>query len=135
LPGYPAFARAVIDAGADIFQGHSAHLFQGIEFYRHGLILYDTGDLVDDYRIYPNRHNDRQLLFLVEADRSGVRDVQLVPLQIRNDQVNRARGAVFSAIEDAIRAASAGFGTGIERQGGRLRAFALHPVSGIQRLQ
>lgn len=135
LPGFPAFARAVIDSGADIFHGHSAHLFQGIEFYHGGLILYDTGDLLDDYRVYPRWHNDRQLLFLIDADKGGVRTVHLVPLQISDDQVNRARGAAFKAIEKMIRAASAPFGTGITRDRRMLRAFALPPVSASERLQ
>src|SRR5205823_902414 len=33
-PLFRAFAHAVMDAGADIFHGHSAHIFQGIEIYQ-----------------------------------------------------------------------------------------------------
>jgi poly-gamma-glutamate synthesis protein (capsule biosynthesis protein) len=60
-PGFVEFAHAVIDAGADIFHGHSAHVFQGIEIYRGKPILYDTGDLLDDYRVDPQLRNDQQL--------------------------------------------------------------------------
>lgn len=42
------FAHAMIDHGAAIIHGHSAHNFQAIEVYKHKLILYDTGDFVDD---------------------------------------------------------------------------------------
>jgi poly-gamma-glutamate capsule biosynthesis protein CapA/YwtB (metallophosphatase superfamily) len=33
-PEFRAFAHAVIDAGADIFWGHSAHVVQGVEMWR-----------------------------------------------------------------------------------------------------
>ena len=42
-----------------MIHGHSAHLFQGIEFYKGKLILYDTGDFVDDYQVDPLLRNDR----------------------------------------------------------------------------
>jgi poly-gamma-glutamate synthesis protein (capsule biosynthesis protein) len=42
------FARAVIDSGADVYYGHSAHVFQGVEIYRGKPILYDTGDFIED---------------------------------------------------------------------------------------
>src|SRR5262249_46500622 len=42
-PRFRRFARAVIDAGADVFFGHSAHIVQGIEVYRERPIIYDAG--------------------------------------------------------------------------------------------
>jgi poly-gamma-glutamate synthesis protein (capsule biosynthesis protein) len=58
-PEFVAFAHAVMDAGADIFHGHSAHLFQGIEIYNGKPILYDSGDLIDDYYVDPELRNDQ----------------------------------------------------------------------------
>lgn len=46
---FRAFARRVVAAGADIFWGHGAHLVQGLEVYQGKIILYDTGNFVDDY--------------------------------------------------------------------------------------
>ena len=43
------FARRAIEEGVDIVHGHSAHLIQGVEFHHAGLILYDTGDFLNDY--------------------------------------------------------------------------------------
>jgi poly-gamma-glutamate capsule biosynthesis protein CapA/YwtB (metallophosphatase superfamily) len=43
------FAREVINLGADIYFGPSAHIFQGVEIYRSKPILYDVGDFIDDY--------------------------------------------------------------------------------------
>src|SRR5262249_1025832 len=42
-------AEALIDAGATIVAGHSAHVFHGVAPH----VLYDVGDFVDDYRIDP----------------------------------------------------------------------------------
>ncbi len=40
------FARAMVDAGADIFVGHGPHVLRGIELYRGTPILYSLGDFV-----------------------------------------------------------------------------------------
>jgi len=47
------FAHDIIDAGADIIHGHSSHVFQGIEVYKNKVIMYDTGDFIDDYAVDP----------------------------------------------------------------------------------
>jgi poly-gamma-glutamate synthesis protein (capsule biosynthesis protein) len=86
------FAHEMIDAGVDIVHGHSAHIFQGIEYYKNKLILYDTGDFVDDYYVDPFLRNDRSFLFIVEVDRSGIKELRLVPILISNFQVNLAEG-------------------------------------------
>ena len=119
-PGFVAFAHAVMDAGADIFHGHSAHLFQGIEVYNGKPILYDTGDLIDDYHVDPQLRNDQQLLFLLTATSQGVERVELIPLLISYMQVNRATGDAFDEIAERIRALSAEMGTEIKQEGGRL---------------
>ena len=40
------FARAMIDAGADIFVGHGPHVLRGIEMYKGKPILYSLGDFI-----------------------------------------------------------------------------------------
>lgn len=123
-PGFPAFARAVIDAGADIFHGHSAHVFQGIEFHGGGVILYDTGDLVDDYYVYPEHRNDQQLLFRIPlAAGRPIRRVELVPLLIADAQVNRATAADYQVIRERIARLSEPFGTAVHDEGGQLIAY------------
>jgi len=42
----PAFARACIDAGADVFVGHGPHVLQGIEIYKGKPIFYSLGNLI-----------------------------------------------------------------------------------------
>jgi poly-gamma-glutamate synthesis protein (capsule biosynthesis protein) len=114
------FAHAVMDAGADIFHGHSAHLFQGIEIYKGKLILYDTGDLIDDYYVDPRLRNDQQLLFIVRATSQGIESIELVPLLIRSMQVNLAEGDEFEEISERARRLSSRFGTKTERKHDRL---------------
>lgn len=40
------FARAMIDAGADVFVGHGPHVLRGIELYRGKPIFYSLGDFI-----------------------------------------------------------------------------------------
>jgi len=105
------FAHKVIDAGVDIFHGHSAHIFQGIEVYKDKLILYDTGDFVDDYRVDPMLRNDQSLLYLVEVDKEGIQKVELVPVLISRMQVNKAAGRDYREIVERIKELSGEFGT------------------------
>lgn len=86
------FARHVIDAGADLFWGHSAHVVQGIELWQGKPILYDTGDFVDDYAVDDELRNDLSALFLLEIASGEVRRLELLPVRIRGCQVWRARG-------------------------------------------
>lgn len=114
------FAHAVMDAGADILHGHSAHIFQGIEIYRGKPILYDTGDLIDDYYVDPIHRNDQQLLFLVRASSEGVEWIELFPVVITYMQVNRATGAKFDEIGERIAELSRAMGTEVRREADRL---------------
>jgi len=114
------FAHAVMDAGADIFHGHSAHVPQGIEIYKGKPIFYDTGDLIDDYYVYEEYRNDQQLLFLVTATTDRVERVELFPLLIYDAQVNRAAGEVFEQVYARIGRLSAAMGTEIRREDDRL---------------
>jgi poly-gamma-glutamate capsule biosynthesis protein CapA/YwtB (metallophosphatase superfamily) len=91
-PAFRAFARAVIDAGADVFWGHSAHVVQGIEVYRGRPILYDTGDFVDDYAVNPALRNDLSALFHLAIGPRGIQRLDLVPVRLGRMQVNAARG-------------------------------------------
>ncbi|MFQ6615435.1 MAG: CapA family protein [Fidelibacterota bacterium] len=114
------FARAVMDLGADIFHGHSAHVFQGIEVYGGKVILYDSGDLIDDYAVDPVLRNDRQILFRLSVSSAGLKGLELIPIVIQNMQVNRATGDDFEAIRRRIEFLSRPFGTRIVPKGDRL---------------
>lgn len=100
------FAHDLIDAGVDIVHGHSAHIFQGVEVYKDKLIMYDTGDFVDDYYVDPVLRNDRSFLFLVEVNKKGLSSIRLIPVLISNFQVNLATGKNLSETVDRMQALS-----------------------------
>ncbi|MCI0664825.1 MAG: CapA family protein [Acidobacteria bacterium] len=114
------FAHAVMDAGADVYHGHSAHLMQGIEIYKGRPIIYDAGDFVDDYAVDPRLRNDFGVLFRLLVDRNKVVQIELIPVFISNYQVNLASGLTRKAISERISELSAEMGTLIQQEGDRL---------------
>lgn len=117
-------AHRLVDAGVDILHGHSAHIFQGIEFYRGGVILYDTGNFVDDYLVYPDYRNDQSIYYRFLVSSAGIEELELVPVRIRRGEVNRATGKDYEQILQRQRALSRPFGTRIVEQHDRV--LALH---------
>jgi len=111
------FAHGIINCGVDILHGHSAHVPQGIEIYKKKLILYDTGDFVDDYAIDQHLRNDQSCFFIVTIDKMGIIQVKLIPTIIENMQVNRAEGEQYTTIIDHIKKLSAPYGTIIDADG------------------
>ena len=116
-PYFVDFAHTLIDSGADIIHGHSAHILQGIEIYKDKLIMYDTGDFIDDYAVNPLLRNDYSALFLVCVSKEGVHRLQLIPVIIKDMQVNKAYGKEYQAIIDRIRKLSQEFGTKVSTTG------------------
>ncbi len=60
--------------------------------YKNCIILYDTGDFVDDYYVDPILRNDRSFLFCIECSEEILHCLRLIPVLIRNFQVNRVVG-------------------------------------------
>src|SRR5919199_1768847 len=96
------FAHAVMDRGADIYYGHSAHIFQGVEIYRGKPILYDTGDFIDDYAIDPRLRNDWSFLFRISLEEGELRRLELFPVALSYARVRLATGAEREAIFDRM---------------------------------
>lgn len=92
------FAHAAIDCGVDIFYGHGAHLFQAIESYNHGIILYNTGDILNDAAIDPRLRNDWSFIFLIDLDCQGLYRLRLIPVHLQYAAVDSTRGETFQAI-------------------------------------
>ena len=115
------FIHSLMDAGVDIFHGHSAHIFQGIEYYGSKVIIYDAGDFVDDYYVDPRLRNDLSFFFKVIVDSEGVRDVRLVPTLISNFQVNHAKGGDFTEAVEKMKVLSQEFGTSLELKDNALK--------------
>ena len=116
-PEFIAFAHEIIDAGADIIHGHSAHNFQGIEIYNGKIILYDTGDFVDDYRVDPWLRNDHSFFFWVEVANQHVTKLRLIPVLISGCSVNLAKGEDYKWSIQRMQQLSARFGTTLDHLG------------------
>jgi poly-gamma-glutamate capsule biosynthesis protein CapA/YwtB (metallophosphatase superfamily) len=103
VPGeHVALARCLVDSGADVVFGHSAHVFRAVEIYRDRPILYSTGDFVDDYAVDPTERNDESFLFLVELGEAGGTRVDLYPATIREFQANLAEGERARSIAETM---------------------------------
>ncbi len=114
------FAHELTDSGADILHGHSAHVFQGVEIRDRKLIMYDTGDFIDDYAVDNSLRNDYSLLFELELDKERARKLFLVPALIENMQVNRAMGKTFKDIVNKFKNRCSIFNTDFEEHNGVL---------------
>jgi len=105
------FARAAVELGVDIVHGHSAHLVQGIERWSDGLILYDTGDFLDDYWVFPGIRTDRSFVFLVELRNGRPTSLAMRPVTLAPGRVELATGAEFIATLRTMRRRCRRFGT------------------------
>jgi poly-gamma-glutamate synthesis protein (capsule biosynthesis protein) len=109
-------ARRLVQLGATLVAGHSAHVFHGVD----GRVLYDLGDFVDDYRIDPVLRNDLGLLWLVELSAAGPSRIEAVPLKLDYCYTRLANGEDEAWIRSRFRAACAALGTEVGEEDGRL---------------
>ena len=119
-PDFRCFAQRVIELGADVYYGHSAHLCQGIEIHQGKPILYDTGDFIDDYAVDPVLRNDHSCLFKLMFDQGRLRRIELLPVKLDVAQVALACDEDFEAIATRMQRLCAELGTRLERQADRL---------------
>jgi poly-gamma-glutamate synthesis protein (capsule biosynthesis protein) len=88
------FAHLLIDrAGVDLIYGHSSHHPRGIEVYRNKLILYGTGDFLNDYEGisgHEQYRGDLTLMYFPQIDPADgtLHSLKLIPMQIKNFQLN-----------------------------------------------
>ncbi|MDQ3912125.1 MAG: CapA family protein [Actinomycetota bacterium] len=114
------FAHAVVDRGADIYYGHSAHVFQGVEIYRGKPILYDTGDFIDDYAVDPGLRNDWSFLFKIFLEEGEFRRLELFPVTLPYARVELAKDKEREAIFGRMQHLSGEMGTVFVRREDRL---------------
>ncbi|MFH0987945.1 MAG: CapA family protein [Parcubacteria group bacterium] len=74
------FARAAIDAGADLIIGHHTHVVQNMEQYKGKYIFYSLGNFVFDQMW--STETRQGLAIRVDIDKSGVQSVDYYPLVI-----------------------------------------------------
>lgn len=111
-----SFGHWLVDQGVDLVHGHSAHVVQAVEQYGDGVVLHDTGDLVDDFGIKAGRGNDRSYLFEVTVAGGEFEEVRLVPFHI-DDGVRPATEKEAAWLRNTMRERSEPFETMYERAG------------------
>jgi poly-gamma-glutamate capsule biosynthesis protein CapA/YwtB (metallophosphatase superfamily) len=109
-------AATLVDAGATLVAGHSAHVFHGVA----GRVLYDLGDFLDDYAVDHRLRNDLGLLFLVTLDGEGPRRLEALPLKLDYCHTKLATGEDAAWIRQRFTTACADLGTAVREDAGRL---------------
>jgi len=77
-------AHAAIDAGASAVLGHHPHILQGVERYKHGVILYSLGNFA--FGSFSNTATRSAIALLTFRDKQW-RELRLVPLNVKNAEV------------------------------------------------
>jgi poly-gamma-glutamate capsule biosynthesis protein CapA/YwtB (metallophosphatase superfamily) len=85
-------AAALVDAGASLVAGHSAHVFHGVGWERGTPLLYDLGDALDDYAVDGPLRNDLGVLTLWRPS-TRVAPLELVGLRLDYCRTGLAHGA------------------------------------------
>lgn len=106
------YRRAAARRGIDIIHGHSAHLFQGVERSNGSLILHDTGDILDDYAVDHDLHNDWSFVFIVDVSPDGrLSKLSLIPVILEFARVRLASRSEAGPMFERMATLSAAFGT------------------------
>ncbi|PJA77677.1 MAG: capsular biosynthesis protein [Nitrospirae bacterium CG_4_9_14_3_um_filter_51_5] len=117
-PAMRKLTHQLLDLGGDLYWGHSNHTPQGIEIYKGKVILYSTGDFVDDYAVDLDERNDLSFLFSIEETSGRVARIQLYPVRIENFQVHRATGSDITFLQHSLQAKCRAFHTDVIFQDG-----------------
>jgi poly-gamma-glutamate capsule biosynthesis protein CapA/YwtB (metallophosphatase superfamily) len=118
VPHVRRAAEALLEAGATLVAGHSAHVVHGI----HGRVLFDLGDFLDDYAVDAALRNDLGLVFLVTLEDGGPSRIEAIPIALDFCFTRPANREESSWIGERFTASCRAMGTDVARQGGRLVA-------------
>jgi poly-gamma-glutamate capsule biosynthesis protein CapA/YwtB (metallophosphatase superfamily) len=109
-------AKDLVDSGASLVAGSSAHVFHGVAW----PVLFDMGDFIDDYAVSDLLRNDLGLLFLVTFGPDGPSRAEAVPLRLDFARTRLAGAADRAWIFERFTAACAEFGTAVTVENDRL---------------
>ncbi|WP_214322564.1 CapA family protein [Nonomuraea sediminis] len=104
-------ARALIEAGADLVAGHSAHVFHGVA----PPVMFDLGDFIDDYARHPRLRNDLGLLWLITLDKYGPVRLAGVPIRLDYCRTRIASGDDLRWVRERLAAACARLGCAVHQ--------------------
>ena len=120
---YRDFAHRLIDeAGVDLVHGHSSHHFKGIEVHNGKLILYGSGDFINDYEGIGGKdeyRGDLALMYFPTLDPVDGRlvSLEMEALQMRNFKLNYARETDASWMLEVLNREGVHLGTSVEMSG------------------
>lgn len=77
-------AQQLVDAGVDVIYGHSAHHVLPVERLGDAVVLYGTGDFIDDYSGVEGFRNDLSYVARVTLQPQGQPEITLVPLRLEH---------------------------------------------------
>jgi poly-gamma-glutamate synthesis protein (capsule biosynthesis protein) len=113
LPYVRRAAECFVNAGATLVAGHSAHVFHGVN----GNVLYDLGDLIDDYATDEYLRNDLGLAWRIAISDIGEMRVTALPLTLNYARSEPARDEDRTWIVDRLSSACAEFATKVSDRG------------------
>jgi poly-gamma-glutamate capsule biosynthesis protein CapA/YwtB (metallophosphatase superfamily) len=114
-------AKTLLAAGATLIAGHSAHVFHGVE----GPIVYDLGDLIDDYARDGRLRNDLGLAVVAKIENRTV-SVTASPIHLRYCHTTTAEAENRTWIKSRLKTACTEFATEVEDENQALRLRTQH---------
>ena len=126
---YADFAHSLIDdAGVDVIHGHSSHHPKGLQVYHNKLIIYGSGDFLNDYEGisgYEAFRDDLTLMYFVTVDSAdgNLMSLNMLPMQIKRFRLNRATGKDVQWLKEVIDRESRKLGARIEMKGGHTLVY------------
>ncbi|MCP4204694.1 MAG: hypothetical protein GY769_22530 [bacterium] len=117
-PGQTKFARSLVDEGVSLVLGHHAHVVQGIEEYRNGVIVYNLGNLTTSDHYVDSRLTIRQtprtcssFVFQATLTTEEIASVGVVPVRDERGQLLVGDATAARYVERANRLLDAGVST------------------------
>ena len=102
-------ARGLVDAGADVIVGHHPHVVQGVEIYNKGIIAYSLGNFIFDQNWL--QHTREGLVMEIKLKSSGISEVKLLPVIIRESQPRFEQEEWAKKLADSVCQYSSALGT------------------------
>jgi poly-gamma-glutamate synthesis protein (capsule biosynthesis protein) len=118
LPYVRTAAEEFLRAGATLVAGHSAHVFHAAK----PRVIYDLGDLIDDYARDSALRNDLSLLWTATIHRDQTVDLEAQPLHLTYAHTEEANEEEHTWIRTRLTEACREFETAVTERNGRLTA-------------
>ena len=118
LPYIRRAAAEFLRAGATLVAGHSAHVFHGTGH----RVIYDLGDLMDDYATDETLRNDLSLLWTAKIHQNRTVDLEAQPLHLTYAHTTEATGKDHTWIRTHLTETSREFNTAVTERKKTLKA-------------